>query len=161
MKRILIFIFVFQLCQQTNAEGSSLGIQLGLSGGPAISILGIKQLSDQYSVDLALGGFPGIISQTELNLRIETDRKYPQYFRTGIGSFRFYRGQGEGHSITEIHAAGGLTKIRGKLRLSAEIGLIYVPPIEANDWRESIDDYEISVIPIVPRLVFLISYPLP
>ena len=157
-KSILVFLLcIFTTCTAFNGN---LGIQVGFTGGPYLALIGGYNLTEAVSIDLVAGGFPGIVSKIESNLKLSTNWKYPHYIRFGIGNFAFYRGQGDGHSITEFHFSGGITRTRGKMDLSTELGLVYVPPLKANDWRETMDDYDASVIPIVPMLVFQCSYPL-
>ncbi len=154
-------VLVFLLCLLTvcTAFNGNLGLQLGFTGGPYIALVGGFYLDETITIDIVAGGLPGIISKIESNLKFNTNWKYPHYFRAGIGNFAFYRGQGDGHSLIEFHLSGGMTRTRGKLNLSAEIGLVYVPPLEVNDWRETMHDYDASVIPIVPMLAFQCSYP--
>ncbi|MFH1853236.1 MAG: hypothetical protein ABIA75_12925 [Candidatus Neomarinimicrobiota bacterium] len=161
MKTGLLIIGLLIFCTPASAFSGSLGLQLGFTGGPYLALCGSADLTKAVAVDVAAGGLPGIIGRIESNLRINTGWKYPHYFRVGIGNFRFYRGQGDGHSLTEFHLSGGITRLRGRLNLSTELGLVYVPPLKTNDWCKSLDDYDASMIPIVPMVAFKCSYPLP
>lgn len=157
-KSILIFlIYLLTVCTAFNGN---LGLQLGFTGGPYLALTGGYNLTETITIDIVAGGFPGIVSKIESNLKFNTNWKYPHYIRVGIGNFAFFRGQGDGHSLTEFHFSGGITRTRGKFNLSTEIGSVYIPPFKANDWRETMDDYNPSPIPIVPMLAFQFSYPL-
>jgi len=156
-KSILVFLLcIFTVCTGFNGN---LGFQVGITGGPYLALTGGYSMTETISVDIVAGGFPGIVSKIESNLKFATNWKYPQYIRIGIGNFAFFRGQGDGHSLTEFHFSGGITRIRGKVNLSTEIGLVYVPPLGVNDWRETMDDYDPTDFPIVPMLAFQCSYP--
>ena len=156
-KSIPVVLFsLFTLCSAFNGN---LGLQMGFTGGPYIALVGGFNLTEAITIDIVAGGFPGIVSKIESNLKFNTNWKYPHYIRAGIGNFAFFRGQANGHSLTEFHFSGGITRTSGKLNLSAEIGLVYVPPLEVNDWRETMNDYDPSQIPIVPMLAFQCSYP--
>lgn len=159
---ILSFILVPYLPFAQNGVGDykktqfidgGIGVKVGFSGGPAFSIIGMMRLSDNTFMDLSIGGFPEIVLIAESNLRYAHRKKWSPYIKTGIGVFCFFRGKGEGKSIKEIHLNFGISRnFKYPIKLSADIGIIYLPYF-ANKWIEDEFDEEVKgMIPIVPTI---------
>ena len=136
------------------AGDTSVGLRLGFVGGPCLSAVVAQRVGPNTVVKVAVGGFPGIILRVQANVAMLPEDKERGFFGTGgIGYNRYYRGQADGHGLTELHAGlGHFWRTGGDLLLAPEAGLLYVPT-SLSPWVKDIWNKEGKVgprLPIVP-----------
>lgn len=159
MVRKFIIAYLLLLTINTAQAGDTgIGVKVGFSGGPCFSALGNLKLNETSSLNLSLGGFPGIILRVESNYRYTIIKKWSPFMQGGIGYWRFFRGRGEGQGITDLHLDFGISRsITPAFDISGNIGILYVPAF-INPWfKEEFSDG----IAIVPAIGFEIIYSLP
>ncbi len=156
-KFIIVFLLLFTL-NTAQAGDMGIGVKMGFSGGPCFSALGIWELNNSSSLNLSLGGFPGIIFKVESNYRYTIVKEWSPFIQGGIGYWRIFRGRGDGQGITDIHMDFGISRsITPAFDISANIGILFVP-VFINPWfKEEFSDG----IAIVPAIGLEIIYGLP
>ena len=154
MKKI-VFVVLLLVISPVNVMAIGIGLKTEIAGGPVLSVVGMTTLHNKLSLNLSVGGFPGIILRVEPNLRLSTEKKWLSYIQGGIGYWRGFRGKAENKNLVDIHFNAGISKsLSSSLILSADIGLIYVP-----HWINPAFIRELSgVIPIVPMISLEIVY---
>ncbi|MCK5218252.1 hypothetical protein KAR10_01945 [bacterium] len=148
--RKFIMVFLLLLAINTAQAGDAgIGVKVGFSGGPCFSALGNLKLNDTSSLNLALGGFPGIILRVESNYRYTIIKSWSPFLQGGIGYWMFFRGRGEGQGITDLHLDFGISRsITPVFDISANLGVLYVPAF-INPWfKEEFSD-GIAMIPTI------------
>ncbi len=127
-----------------------MGAKIAFSGGPIISLLSNVSFNDNISMNLSIGGFPGIIMKVESNLRCSKKKEWSPYLQGGLGFTRFFRGKAKDKNLNDIHFNVGITKsYPSSLKLSADIGLLYAP-YGVNYWlREESPDITYFIYPVV------------
>ncbi len=131
----------------TRAQANSIGLRWDISGGPLFALAGELDLTEKWSLNLDCGGFPAIIVRGEIDLRCYTGNRWPSYWQIGYGRYWFFRGQGEGEHVNEVHLRSGITRNPGgNWSWFADIGLLWAP-LQINSWIQH--EYP-DTIPIVP-----------
>ncbi|MCK5243508.1 hypothetical protein KAR34_13755 [bacterium] len=154
----IVFLLLLLTINTAQAGDAGIGVKMGFSGGPCFSAVGELELDDTSSLNLSIGGFPGIILRVESNYRYTIIKKWSPFIQAGIGYWEFFRGRGEGQGIIDLHLDFGISKsITPAFDISANIGIIYIPAF-INPWfKEEFSDG----IAMVPAISFEIIYSLP
>ena len=158
IRKIIIIVLLLLTINTAQAGDTGIGVKVGFSGGPCFSVLGNLKLDDTSSLNLSMGGFPGIILRVESNYRYTIIKQWAPFMQGGIGYWRFFRGRGDGQGITDLHLDFGISRsITSAFDISANIGVLYVPAF-INPWfREEFSDG----IALVPTMGIEIIYRLP
>jgi len=138
-----------------NAIAIGIGVKTEFTGGPLFSVVGMTKLPNKLSLNVSVGGFPGIIMRAESNLRLSKEKKWSLYTQGGFGWTRIFRGSGENKNVMDVHFNIGISRyFPPSLNLSAGIGLLYAP-YWANPWfKEKFSD----VIPVAPMVSLEVVY---
>jgi hypothetical protein len=135
---------------------TGIGVQLSFVGGPLISLVVNVELPHEFLLNLSLGGAPGILLRAEANLRYYF-LKYAAiayvgwrpYAQLGLGYVRIFHPNISYNEIKEIHVNGGLAyKGFPALNLSADVGLLWAPPVVNPQVKEEFPD-ELLIVPMI------------
>ncbi|MFC2061172.1 hypothetical protein ACFLUV_01525 [Elusimicrobiota bacterium] len=147
MKILLVFLFI--VLHSLTAQTADLGIKLGFTGGPAISVMIHEQINENRSLNLSIGGLPRVALIIETGYRLHTGKNWPSYYQTGFNCYWFFRGELDGKNVKSIGFITGITRpFMRTMNYSAGIGFIYAPVLINPDFKEEFED----IIPIVPVL---------
>jgi hypothetical protein len=137
---------------RADAMGAEIGLRAGFKDGPMVSVVGSAELNERLSLNVPVGGLPGIIMRVESNLRMSVgslERNWPRYVEGGIGYWEIFRGSGDGKNVKEIHFSYGMTRrYWSDFEITASIGLLYAPHF-ANPWFKEEDMADLPIVPMI------------
>ena len=146
---ILFLLLIVSVSCSAQTDPWEVGIEVGFAGGPFFSLVGSLELADRTNLDLTIGGFPGIMLRSKLDLRYSFfESKLSPYLQGGLGYIRIFKWEHPDYDhIYEFHLRGGAEySIKKDLTVKGDLGFMWAPhAINPQVEREFPD-----VPPIVP-----------
>ena len=148
---LLMALFLLIIVADCSAQTSpwEVGAEVGFAGGPFFSLIGSYELADQVNLDLTLGGFPGVLLRSKLDLRYSFfESRFSPYLQAGTGYIHIFRWEHPNYDhIYEFHLRGGAKySITKSLTVKGDVGLFWashaINPQVKREFPE--------VVPIVP-----------